>query len=311
MKTPLRIPRYISVINNIAEKAGITVDVAVEDGTLICNWRGTKSQLRATRLLQKRYQFPSPRATRTFGIPKGSWYLSDHLRCFFVSGEITVHGPRFELRCNYGATATQISEKQEVETAAFKDHYAIHGSADALIATKTCSPSQIPGLKTTKCSRDEGAQPQWMTRRLPDGSYLHCRETPAAAKRRHDEYKRHFPSSSRNAEQKRNLPDYASPEEWLESKEDMLIVGAQVIVRHCSVETKDGLRYSVNPAHFAAIANDIEAIAQRIRQVPVKVENLAPKSTAVARDNATAAASDGKFQSFMQSVIVPQKPRRK
>jgi hypothetical protein len=108
------------------------------------------------------------------------------------------------------------------------------------------------------------------------------------------------------AEAERELSDYKTPEEWLEGKEDTLcaLLKAFFSPQYCSTTTKNRMRYTIDPAHAAAIQNEIEAALQRIRDLPVKAVALTSNTAKPAdRQKASKAAVDGGFQSFMRGVL--------
>ena len=99
--------------------------------------------------------------------------------------------------------------------------------------------------------------------------------------------------------------DVANPEKWLEAIEDFICDAARASLSGTSaqIQTKSGLRYSINLARAQNIIQAIETAAQRIRELPVKVEKIVTKtkqSNERARDRAGAASADGAFQRFLQ-----------
>ncbi len=117
----------------------------------------------------------------------------------------------------------------------------------------------------------------------------------------------------KNAEEGK-LSGYSSPEEWLGDREDTIcrIVRVFFSESHCSTDTKSGFRYSVDPALYAEILNDIEVAAQKICGLPVKVSRLrseTPNRESV--NKADAASMDAAFQAFIRSALgKPEKRRR-
>lgn len=105
-------------------------------------------------------------------------------------------------------------------------------------------------------------------------------------------------------EKEKGIADYKSPGEWLEAEEDWVIKTLRIIFRPQSIETKHGMRYTVSAAQLESVKQQIEAAAQAIRSIPVKVERIAEKAPKKESAKlATSAATDGKFQHFMQSVM--------
>lgn len=315
----LLVPRHIRIINQVAQAAGISVTVseamAEEGRELVCLWEGTKSQLRATRLVLLSYHFPMKAGT--LSVPdSGPWGTLDRkLRSGFISGKITVQGSRFTLRATGGEIPDSIEERGGVEISSFADRIVAHGSADALIAAGICTAKQIPGPKRHSVRFDtnwhsrsqEGVQ--WVTQRVPDSSYVHFRETEHVTRARKEEReawaRQHALSKQERSARERRTIDLADADEYRERLEDRIVDFARLALnpRHTSVETKQGYRFTITPKAAAEALNAIEAAAQCLRTAPVRMEKLEDQEAkAEARAQVADADGDAEFQRFLKGL---------
>lgn len=104
------------------------------------------------------------------------------------------------------------------------------------------------------------------------------------------------------AEPKRT--NFNDPDEYREFVEDQIVGWTRLSLEHfASVETKNGFRYTLDPSRAADIINTIEAAAQQLRDVPVKVVKIrTEEEKTTARQLATSASTDALFQRFMKSI---------
>lgn len=286
------VPRYVSIVNTAAEGAGLTVTTGTEerkDGTyIVAIWRGTSEQFRATGLLQPSYRLP---------LKEGAWDGG----C--IDGRVKVCNGIIEARAEFGWQPDRLEYQSDIEVGHYSDGIEYHGSTEALTVAGICTSKQLPRQKRARRSlNSDGNEREWLTCRYPDGSIAHFIESAESQQKRRAEFQARMEEYNQLGERKREPIDYASPAEWLEEKEDVvcLAVRATFSKDFASVETKSGLRFTANTARLEEIANAIEALAQQIRAVPVRVECLERESTPEAREQTAMVSTDGLFQRFMQ-----------
>lgn len=297
------IPRYVRIVNAVAEGAGLTVTTVTEereDGSyIVAIWRGTSEQFRATGLLQPSYRLP---------LNEGAWDGG----C--IDGRVKVCNGTIEARAEFGWQPDRLERQSDIEVGRYSDGIEYHGSTEALTAAGICTSKQFPRQKRARRSRNcDGSEREWRTYRYPDGSIAHFMESAESQQNRRAEWEAQMGKYNQRGARKGEPSDYASPAEWLEQKEDYVCHAVRAILSEdlASVETKSGLRFTANTARLAEIANAIETLAQQIRDVPVKVERLERESTPEAREQTAMASTDKLFQHFMLQAQgqPPERPK--
>lgn len=181
---PAPTPRFVGLVNRLAQEAGFLVHVAVEplwpddEPRIVATWRVSKEAF-----LRLKFLSPTARAK----VAKGgiiAWPDRDEWHTV-VYGSLRVDGPAVELRLSGGEVPRSIRTEGAIEITEYDDEIAHHGTKDALIAAGICTAKQFPD-KNMRKSRADFSQPerQWRTRRYPDGSYVHSVETPETHARR-------------------------------------------------------------------------------------------------------------------------------
>jgi hypothetical protein len=108
----------------------------------------------------------------------------------------------------------------------------------------------------------------------------------------------------RRAEERRQneRAGYQNPHEFREDLENWIVTATRLARR--AVETRHGYRYTLDPAALQGVINAIEAAAQGLRTVPVKVEKLVnEEAQATAREGSTRASNDANFQRFLGQLL--------
>jgi hypothetical protein len=89
-------------------------------------------------------------------------------------------------------------------------------------------------------------------------------------------------------------------------KEDVLCSIARLMAKHNSIETAAHERYTVDAAALQSLCEEIELIAQRLRNLDVKVSRVQTLSESAGREKVLQASTDTAFQSFVRGLLPRQ-----
>lgn len=237
----LMVQRFVHGLNAIAEAAGLVTETRIakfrdnDDTPRVVNtWRGPRKAFRA-------FTFFPPsmlRSTQAGGCL--CWPGPPHFHPIFDGYcEVSRKGVEFEFTT--GPAAHSIRCLGEVEIADCDDGWSVyHGSIENIIATGLCTAKQFPtskqGSRAFHCSPD--GSPEWITRRYPDGSYTHWRESNELAQARHHKHQ----GFERQRETQRSYEEPPEHEpQSISSPKAALLVGLA-----------DQLRYIASLVHVAA-----------------------------------------------------------
>jgi hypothetical protein len=304
------IPSYVAAMDAYATRAGLTIRRLLKRHSprygdeLLLVYSGTREQIERCELVVQPEAIRWPRAKTC------------QFRSIQICPKSRYHGGRiYKLAAPLYATGFEVDLPRAITAPSpgveCFDFYsdssgpiAYVGTREALVAAGIAEADMLP---------DDGTEME-ITQERESGFYGGS-DTLEESMRLHNGLWAYlkYPHIAKEAEERKRveaekeLSGYTNPEAWLEAKEDAIcaVVGAILSADYCAVDTKAGMRYTVDPAALDSIKNDIEAVAQRIRNIPVKVQSLAPKSTPEALGKAVSAAVDGKFRSFLQSVVDP------
>lgn len=306
------LPRFIIDRDQQARRAGLRLERYVElnkylDKVISC-YHGSPQQIAASGFLwtddQSSFHWPRGRVPsyargRTqFGGSCGRVYRNDD-GSFLVRVTdrrpvaLTRLGPeleRYEVLC----------QSKLVEIV----HY---GSREALLAAGITMEAAIPKDRASGGMYDENRT--WETSVAPNGWWLHVRnlERECALEEK------------KKSEEESNRATFKDPDKFREFIEDVIVMHSQttmeILRSYASVETIHGFRYTLGGAQFAELiksietaSQQIETAAQRIRDVPVKVTKIqSEEAKAAAREIATSASADPRFQRFIQQAIGEQR----
>jgi hypothetical protein len=302
------IPSYVAAMDAYAIAAGLAVrhltGVAF-GGDLQLFYAGTKEQIERCELVCEPKTICWPRTNKaTMFRPVLAW--PGHHRChgnvYLLSRDLFAIGIKVDLPLAVSRPAPGVECFDFTEPGSRWGGLAYCGSKEALLSAGIGDADMFPddpeveGMEIKDEAESYGYMPTLEESiRLHNGTWAYFK----------------YPQKIREVQERQqtsreeHLSPYSTPDEWLESKEDCICSVARTVCseKYCSLDTKDGLRYTVNPADLATIQNDIEVLAQRLRSLPVKVQSLKGKSKPQDRLRAAAAESDGKFQTFMQAIV--------
>ena len=294
-----RLPRYIAAMHRIAERAGLRVDVNEHGDELLCVWRGTKGQLRKTGLIRPGFQFPT--VQRAFCVPPDQGNLSRELSAALVDGEMIPDGAyRIIITAKY-RVPDSIEDVGGVEVCRYAATISAHGTAPELLASGLCEKRHITNGKRPNRSHRvwDNDEPQWVTRGLLDGTYLHVRETEVEAKRRYDADKKERESWACEKEQPTKQEPQSADEyrEACDAVSDVLfhvhkVLGYKRTAAHVPFRYDDDTLDAVHVA-MATIMDHIRNSPIIQLREPVDPERL----KAVAE-----AEGDTSFQRFLSTV---------
>jgi hypothetical protein len=187
---PSRIPRYIGNLNALAENARMAVEMAVEPYgndpalRLWSSWRGARDAFLS--LVQPVASYHLPLTQGRLNIPGGSAYYAHNA---LVSGDVIVTGDDVLYQIDFGPPVFTISDAAGVEIVSYADETLYHGAPAALIALGI-ERTRLPlGRRPARSDRGWFAETErWSSRRQPDGLIVHRVESPAAFRRRREEY---------------------------------------------------------------------------------------------------------------------------
>jgi hypothetical protein len=204
---PAQLPRYVRNLNTWAESFGLRAEVAVypydNDPELRMwgRWTGTRAQL-----LEMVQPLPSYRLPITSGrliVPKGS--RSGSLKRL-LEGNVTVSDEKVTLEIDFGSPVYTLSNHDGVETIVSAEEVLHHGSVEALIAMGV-EQDRLPkgartrreydGLEYISATSSFKYHASWYSVVQPDGSVVHCIETPLKVHRRQAELDKEYRPSSR------------------------------------------------------------------------------------------------------------------
>lgn len=303
------VPSYIEAREGISRRAGLSVRRLRGDRHhgLVSVYSGSKHQIAACALINCPEQLSWPKGTRC---PSLAPLTSLTLGVYLASHLFRISDYRFAIM-----TTEQLPTEFNLLPGGIEHYYfkskwyereMFIGGKDQLINGGFAERRMFPD-DSTETGRltnylDDGLSIDGRyflaleTERLSDGKFALIRHLDEMARARELEKQR----------DKEACSDMTSPEEWLESKEDFIcqVVRAGLLGAAAQVKTKSGFRYSINGAHAQDIIQMIEAAAQRIRDLPVKVEKIAiDEGNETARDRVSAASMDALFQRFIGRVV--------
>lgn len=332
------VPRHVANLNAMAEKCGFKTSVRVgkvppewpvkeydevndcegvmgwaRGDLVLSTWTGTKAQLLAMGILCTSYHFPQ----------RVGWICEPHHSPYSVAGRhpalcgvIKIAGENVSLELYGGPRPDSICMAGDVQIVEYPDEIAHHGTRDALTAEGICTAREL-SLKRPRWTRIEGGtddSPLCLTKKLPDGTFIHWRETEDACRRRFAENRERAARMECAAKQRESAAkesslsphEWQNPDEFREWLEDWLVG----IVRYAlspgmtGGETRHGHRFTLDAAGVAHVLNAIETAAQGLRTVPVTVAKLVdPAKKKAARDHAASAAVDSAFQRFIGRAV--------
>jgi len=185
-----KIPRHIGNLNTMASGAGLAVETVVEPCgkdpalRLVSKWRGARDAFLA--LVQPVASYRLPLSCGQLNIPGGAGYYGPNA---IVGGTVTVTGNDVLFEIDFGPAEFEVMDAAGVEIVSYADETLYHGTPAALIALGIES-SRLP-LKKKAARSDRGWEAvteEWSSRRQPDGSIVYRVETPAALRRRREEW---------------------------------------------------------------------------------------------------------------------------
>ncbi len=186
----LLVPRFVHGLNAIAERAGFSTELRVDKfysnsdkQHLIGVWRGPKRAFLGLKFL------PPNKRRRTGGVI--SWPEPPHMQPV-INGDLEVSRKGVQLTLSFGLVPRLIRRRGEVEiieypSDGYEQWFIYHGTQEALIAAGVCEERCFPTPKRVcknYCGELLEGIPEWKTRRYPDGSFVHWRETEASVKAR-------------------------------------------------------------------------------------------------------------------------------
>jgi hypothetical protein len=170
---------------------------------------------------------------------------------------------------------------------AHTERIAHYGTEEAL---REAGVIRFPSKSWAKAGRHGylGQRRDWFATRYPHGSVLYLETVGKTSEQRRQESERE------------NARDFQEPDQWLEALEDRVVAFMRALLVGQTVLTKNGFRFSLCSRALADVLDSIELGAQRLRDVPVKVERIiSEEEKAAARKLATNASIDAAFQRFL------------
>jgi len=218
---PRALPRFVRNLNAFAETHGLTTHLSVEpysnDPELRVwgQWDGTKSQLISLGLLAPWQQrlLAIDGDVDHFSVPAG-----DKINPL-IAGPLTVRGDIISIAIDFGPPIYTLADRCGAQIVTYADEVLYHGTAAELIAAGVCAARLPCGKQRSgRCGRDS-KQPQWRSRRQPDGLFVHRVETEESFQRRRREYEQQFKEYDSNIAAARDRREAAacsaqSASEW-------------------------------------------------------------------------------------------------
>lgn len=303
------VPSYIEEREHMARRAGLSCRRLSGDTycDLVSAYAGTRDQIEACDFIASPKYLRWPNGVRVPSsvqlvrlAPDGEWKSS----LFRISDD------RFAIEFKENLPIESKQLPGAIEHYRFKSRYnereIFIGTKDQLIKGKFADQRMFPddSTETGRCTnglRDEERFGHRCfcvqeTSLLSDGKFALIRYPDEMAQVR--ELKKQREEAMRS--------DWTSPEKWLESIEDFICHVARTLLlgKAAQTKTKSGFRYSINVAHSQDIIQAIEVAAQRIRDLPVKVEKIvAEEGNEADRDRVSAASMDALFQRFIGHAV--------
>lgn len=303
------VPSYIEAREEIARRAGLSFKRLSGDAyhRLVSVYAGTKDQITACEFVASPEHLHWPAGTR---VPSSVQFIR-----LAPDGEASgnlhrIPGDRFSIQIREPLPVESAQLSGGIERYRFKNPYSEReifiGAKDQLINGGFTERRMFPDDSTETGRLTNGLEDNLSigghylrlleTARLSDGKFAVICHLDNMARAR--ELKEQRDKEARS--------DVTSPEEWLERKEDFIcqVVRGWLLGAPAQIETKSGFRYSINGAHAQDIIQAIEAAAQRIRDLPVKVEKImTDEDNGTARDRVSAASTDALFQRFIGRAV--------
>lgn len=188
------IPRYVRNLNAIAERCGLRTTVSIgqipqewgldpigdswaRGDVVLSFWEGSVEDLLSTNLLRPSYRLPLNVGWISFPTASIRRVAIERLT---AAGVVYVSGKsvRVELYC--GPLPLGLSEVGEVQVIDYAETLVYHGAERALVDGGICTARQIPGKSPSRQQKNDPALRYWLTRRQPDGTYVHYIEQDEA-----------------------------------------------------------------------------------------------------------------------------------
>ncbi len=191
---PPRLPQFIENLNALAREYGLSVEMLVEpfEGAsakksaprLWSEWRGSRDAF--LKLVDPIPSFHLPLSRGWVSIPGGAQRSSKYP---LIKGDLKVTGESVLFCIDWGLPDFAITVAGDVEIVTYADEIVYHGEAAAISALGIDLERLPQGRKEGKrFTDDESTGPLWSSRRQPDGSIVYREESPAACRRRAQEW---------------------------------------------------------------------------------------------------------------------------
>lgn len=283
-KTARTLPRYVVDRDEHARRFGLHAESEIQtdsDGESYIEtlWSGPESAFRETGLLS---------AKTTFVREIRVWrpWINGRL------GRLTDASLRLTARDEYPRTIEPIGKIERYDLGpdfGNAKRIAHYGEEDALRDAGVIQFPRKPWIKNGRHGSLSDRR-EWSATRFPNGNVFHMESVRKT-------------SDQMTAGMLDTRRDFSSPAEFLEDIEDWLVRYVRSILTgkaFTTVVTKHGCRYSLDKATAADIVDAIELVAQRVRDIPVKIEKVvSEEEKAAARKQAADASLDAAFQRFL------------
>lgn len=314
----LRVPRFVTVLNRIAEGAGFTTEVRIDtprqgEPEIVSIWRGSRTALRQLGFLPDSELRKVHSAGDYYGAPI-SWPSSpgDHPA---MAGRMRRARGALEILVDGGHLPSAIRTEGAIEIIEYADEIAHHGSKEALIIAGICTDRQFPNKHTRKTAYYYDTSKKWVTQRYPDGSFVHWLESDSAHQnrveaRQQEELRQNLQPAACGDPSLAKLTSEDDYRRMLQSFIPMLINSdPNCFSKFDGLKSIDGHVYGLMPESREQIEDAIRGFYFALRDVEVyrrKYDARTDKEKATARRVLAKAEADPKFQRFMGTLGLPR-----